>query len=156
MPKNKWVIYKEIKAKVTMEMVLDRYGLTAKLKRSGKNLVGCCPIHEGTNPNQFSVSWERNLFNCFGDCGSGGNVLDFMARMEKVEVREAAVMLKKWFLEGDSGSSGNKSPKREKPVRERQIEGKNGGAINPPLSFKLRGLDSGHAFFRRACKTGGG
>jgi len=47
-PQN-WVIYKEIKGKVSMEMVLERYGLLGQLKKSGKNLVGCCPIHQGSN-----------------------------------------------------------------------------------------------------------
>lgn len=149
MPKDKkdWVIYKDIKIKVTMEMLLDRYGLLESLKRSGKNLVGCCPIHKGTNPNQFSVSLERNLFNCFGDCRSGGNVLDFVARMEKVNLHEAAVLLQTWFAVNSSEPQGDLSPKKPKLVRERKQEAKNDGPINPPLSFKLRGLDYGHAFF---------
>lgn len=148
MAKNKkdWVIYKDIKANVTMEMVLGRYGLLERLKRSGKNLVGCCPIHEGTNPNQFSVSLERNLFNCFGDCRAGGNVLDFVSRMEKVELREAAILLKKWFLGSADRPSGELLPKPEKNAQARPQNAKNEGPINPPLTFKLRGLDFKHPF----------
>jgi len=34
---------------------------------------------------------------CFGRCHGGGNVLDFIARMEAVNVREAALLLVEWF-----------------------------------------------------------
>ena len=54
MSKSKnWVNYKQIKENVSIEMVLNRYGV--ELKQKGKNLVGCCPIHQGTNPGQFYV-----------------------------------------------------------------------------------------------------
>jgi DNA primase len=75
MTKN-WVDFNEIKENVSMEMVLNHYGLVDKLKKSGKNLVGCCPIHKGSNNRQFSVNLERNIFNCFGNCKSGGNIID--------------------------------------------------------------------------------
>ena len=44
--KENWVDYKAIKETVSMQMVLDQYGI--KLKKSGKNYVCCCPIHKGT------------------------------------------------------------------------------------------------------------
>jgi len=71
--KENWVDYKAIKEAVTMQMVLDKYGI--KLKKSGKNYVCCCPIHKGTNFRQFSVNLEKNIWQCFGDCKTGGNVL---------------------------------------------------------------------------------
>ena len=51
--KKDWVDFKEVKNVVSMQMVLEKYG--AKLKKSGDNHVGCCPIHKGTNSRQFSV-----------------------------------------------------------------------------------------------------
>jgi DNA primase len=50
MTKN-WVDFKEIKATVSMEMLLRHYELFEKLKPSGGNLVGCCSIHKGSNPD---------------------------------------------------------------------------------------------------------
>jgi hypothetical protein len=64
-----WVDYKEIKEKISLPMVLGHYGI--ELKKSGQNLTGCCPIHQGTNKRQFSVSPERNIWNCFGNCKVG-------------------------------------------------------------------------------------
>ncbi|MCG6552029.1 MAG: CHC2 zinc finger domain-containing protein [Candidatus Magnetominusculus sp. LBB02] len=95
MPKSKkghdWVDFKAVKDIITMEMVLDHYGLMSKLNQSGKNLVGCCPIHQGVNPRQFSVNPDKNIFNCFGNCNGGGNVIDFVSKMENVDTRQAAL-----------------------------------------------------------------
>ena len=115
-PKAKaWVEYKEIKEKVTIEMVLNRYGLLEKLKPSGQNLVGCCPIHQGSNPRQFSINPEKNIFNCFGNCKAGGNVLNFVALMEFKDkeaesIRKAALLLKDWFLLGGADPAPEKQP----------------------------------------------
>src|ERR1039457_4292257 len=40
-----WVDLKAVKQSVTMEQILRRYG--TKLKKSGKELRGRCPIHQG-------------------------------------------------------------------------------------------------------------
>ena len=150
MGKNKnWVLFKDIKQKVTMEMVLRHYGIFDKLKLAGNNLTGCCPIHGGTNPRQFSVSLERNVFNCFGNCKGGGNVLDFVAKMEQVEIREAAVILSKWFLLGTSDEKRPNAPaRREKLVREGTEGQKEGSEENKPLAFELKTLVTVNSFFQ--------
>ena len=79
MKKNNWVDFKEVKEKVSIKDVLARYGLLSGLKEKGDSLTGACPIHQGSNKTQFKVSISKNCFNCFGDCGSGGNVLDFVS-----------------------------------------------------------------------------
>src|ERR1022692_4163102 len=84
MPKSKYVDFKAVKAAITMEQVLEHYGLLHQFKRSGDRLSGPCPIHKGSNPTQFSVSIEKNVWNCFSECKHGGNVLDFISRMENV------------------------------------------------------------------------
>lgn len=154
--KENWVDYKEIKERVTMEMVLTRYGLFGKLKPSGSNLVGVCPIHKGSNPRQFSVSLERNIYNCFGNCKSGGNIMDFVAKMEKVDLHQAALLLKEWFLSGSAPapSTTAKTPKAATPVAEEKpkTSGKPPGeeslnSVNPPLAFTLKSLVSEHHFF---------
>jgi len=162
-----WVDYREIKSGVTMEMVLGHYGLLADLKQSGKNLVGCCPIHKGTNPRQFSVNIEKNIFNCFGDCKSGGNVLDFVAKMEDIPIREAALLLQGWFLQGSGPAEppASKAPEeklvrkekkgnppaaadaKEEATPEKQEPLEEDPIINPPLTFQLKSLTPNHEFF---------
>lgn len=146
--KKNWVDYKEIKERVSIEMVLERYGV--ELKKKGKNLVGCCPIHKGSNPSQFSVSTEKNIFNCFGNCKTGGNVIDFVALMEfgnkeNQSVREAALLIKNWFSPGSKNEPGGNKQVRKKKEDQKQTD--NAPKVNKPLSFTLTSLDPEHAFF---------
>jgi DNA primase len=101
--KENWVDFKAIKAAVTMQMVLDHYGVK-KLTRLKDELRGPCPIHKGTPRGQnFSSNILKNTFKCFSQaCGAHGNVLDFVAAMENCTVRDAALKLNEWFKVGDS------------------------------------------------------
>jgi DNA primase len=98
-----WVNYKEIKTRIRMEQALERYGVLGELREKGDSLVGRCPIHKGSNANQFHVSRTKNNFMCFGDCHEGGNVIDFVVMMEGGskedgdDVRRAAERLQEWF-----------------------------------------------------------
>jgi DNA primase len=80
-----------------MEQVLEHYGLLDRFKKSGDSLNGPCPIHKGSNPTQFRVSLSKNIWNCFSECKHGGNVLDFIARMENVSIHAAALNAIEWF-----------------------------------------------------------
>jgi len=96
MPRTRWVNYRELKEAVSIEQVLEHYGLLPGLTRRGDNLEGPCPIHGGHSPRQFRVSLKKNAYHCFS-CDAGGNVLDFVAAMEGVEIRPAALLLVDWF-----------------------------------------------------------
>jgi hypothetical protein len=82
---------------LTIEGVLLHYGVIESMHRTGNHLSGPCPIHGGTNPTQFRVTLEKNIWNCFGDCKAGGNALDFIARKEGVPIYNAALLACKWF-----------------------------------------------------------
>ncbi|MBW8034391.1 MAG: toprim domain-containing protein [Planctomycetes bacterium] len=81
--------YERIKRELSIERVLREYGMSLDLKKSGSQLYGRCPIHNGDNPRAFNVSLEKNLWNCFTHCG-GGSVIDLLMAIENVGVREAA------------------------------------------------------------------
>ena len=101
--RKNWVDYKKIKATVTMEMVLKHYGLFEALtKEPDKNALGPCPIHNGKNPRNLSVCLEKNIWRCFGECDSGGNILDFVSKMEKCSIREAALFLAEHVMEQEN------------------------------------------------------
>src|SRR6266446_4268870 len=97
MSKPSFVDLKAIKAAVTMEQVLEHYGPADGFKKSGDSLSGPCPIHGGSNPTQFRVSISKNIWNCFSECKRGGNVLDFIARMDNVSIHAAALKAIEWF-----------------------------------------------------------
>jgi hypothetical protein len=106
---GEWVDFRAIKQAVTIDMVLSRYGIV--LKKSGHELRGKCPIHRGSNNKHFTANTNKNVFKCFfAQCGAHGNVLDFVAAMERCSVREAAVKLKDWFTVGDSPGQSTKDP----------------------------------------------
>lgn len=61
------------------------------LKRAGRNYLGLCPFHGEKTPS-FSVSPERQIYKCFG-CGVGGNVVDFVMRIDNLDFSEAMTAL---------------------------------------------------------------
>jgi DNA primase len=126
MAKSSFVDFKAVKAAITMEQVLDHYGLMDKFKRGTDSLNGPCPIHKGSNPTQFRVSISKNIWNCFSECKHGGNVLDFIVHMENVSIHAAALKAIEWFgldpeaMVADSGQeAGEKgeTPKTEAAPR---------------------------------------
>jgi DNA primase len=135
---DNWVDFKAIKAAVTMEMVLSRYGVNW-LRKKDDELRGRCPIHQGEGQSTFHVSLGKNVFHCFS-CKARGNVLDFVAAMEKCSVRDAGLKLTEWFTV-PSGAPATDSPK-ETPSRGVSI----GAETNQPLKFQLKGVDHEHAY----------
>src|SRR3954467_6639901 len=97
MSKSSFVNFKAVKAAITMEGVLEHYGLLNRFKKKGDSLSGPCPIHKGENPTQFRISVSKNIWNCFSECKHGGNVLDFITRMENVSIHAAALKAIEWF-----------------------------------------------------------
>ncbi len=61
------------------------------LKKNGKNYWGCCPFHNEKTPS-FSVTPDKGFFYCFG-CHTGGNVFNFIMKVENVSFFEAAKIL---------------------------------------------------------------
>ena len=159
MPKNQRVDFRAVREAVTMERVLRHYGLFETLKRSGDNLSGCCPIHQGSNPTQFRVSLGKNLWNCFSECKQGGNALDFIARMEKASPYQAALKAIEWFrLDPDrvfAHAGSEPSPKPAVPAAPSQAASEkapasdpnaDSAAANPPLQFRLEKLQRDHPY----------
>lgn len=61
------------------------------LKKSGKNYLGLCPFHAERTPS-FTVNEEKGIFHCFG-CGAGGNVFNFLMRVNNLSFPEAVKAL---------------------------------------------------------------
>jgi DNA primase len=57
------------------------------LKKAGKDYKGVCPFHGDKDPS-FYVSPQKGIFHCFG-CAVGGNVFNFIMRIENVPFVEA-------------------------------------------------------------------
>ncbi|MGA3239962.1 MAG: CHC2 zinc finger domain-containing protein [Bryobacteraceae bacterium] len=130
-----WVDFGVVKQAVSLEAVLRHYQVPG-LRKCGHQLVGRCPIHRGRRDDSFRASLSKNAFHCFA-CQAGGNVLNFVAAMEKCSIRQAALWLQGWFSVGASGEG--RSVRNGELVREKE-----GG--NPPLPFVLTGVDHAHPY----------
>jgi hypothetical protein len=92
-----WVDFKEVKARVSMEQVLHRYSVAVRKVNAGY-CRGDCPLpqHKSDGKATFGVNTDKNIWSCqSASCAEmrqgkkGGNVLDFVAWMERCSVREA-------------------------------------------------------------------
>jgi DNA primase len=63
--------------------IIDVISEFVPLKKSGRNYMGVCPFHSDKGPS-LSVSFEKQLYHCFG-CGASGNVISFMMRIRNLE-----------------------------------------------------------------------
>ena len=88
-----------------MSMLLDDYKVNW-LQTKDHELRGRCPIHKGEGPDAFHVNEEKHCFQCFS-CKARGNVLDFVAAMDKCSVRDAGLKIQEWFAveAAESGST---------------------------------------------------
>lgn len=146
---EQWVDFGELKQWVSMADILGHYGLLDKLKpqKRGDELVGLCPFHQEKR-RSFHVSVSKNAWQCFG-CKRHGNILDFVAHKEGVDIRKAALMIQGWFNVGGEEpvdtipkiadtravASETPGPADEQPVQE-----------NPPLTFELKNLDTKYPY----------
>jgi hypothetical protein len=67
-----------VKAFFPLEDVVAKH--VEKLKRSGQNLVACCPFHNEKTPS-FNVRLSKQTFHCFG-CQESGDVIKFLMKIE--------------------------------------------------------------------------
>ena len=71
--------------------IVDVISSYVNLKRKGSRYFGLCPFHNEKSAS-FSVSPDKQLYNCFG-CGAGGNVYTFIMEYENYTFQEAIKML---------------------------------------------------------------
>jgi len=137
---NAWVDFSAVKRAVSLEAVLRHYQVPG-LRRRRDQLQGRCPIHHGKRDDSFRAHLIKNAFQCFA-CQAHGNVLDFVAAMEKCSIHEAALRLQRWFAIGCStGLPAASAPKGELVRKE---EG-----VNAPLHFALTGVEPNHPYLAR-------
>ena len=81
----------------------------------GGSLKGLCPFHEERSPS-FHVTPAKGLYHCFG-CQVGGDVIDFLERIEHLTFQEAVEKLAARFgveLRYDETSTGARRPQGER------------------------------------------
>jgi len=79
-----------IKDRADIVSLIERY---TRLRRSGRNFLGCCPCHDDRHPS-FTVYPEQQSWHCFG-CGQGGDVIAFIMLVEHLDFKGALIFLEK-------------------------------------------------------------
>jgi hypothetical protein len=173
---TQWITFDELKQRVTMEAVLEHYGLLGSLRRNGDSLIGVCPLpthaHKSRkqNPTQFNVWLTKNGWHCFGDCQDHGHIYDFVAVMEGMDrqapgyPRDPALKLMEWFgLSFDRPQEGQRNAATAAaaettakaslavspavPMAEATPEATaETPKVNVPLKFALKHLDVAHPY----------
>jgi DNA primase len=147
-----------VKEAASFERILDHYKIT--LKGTGAQRSISCPFHRETKPS-CRVELERKIFHCFG-CQESGNILEFVAKLERVDLRAAAVKVaeicesslapprqgrtkptKMPPAASDRPKAGKASPDGEK--RPDRAQARSDEPVNPPLTFTLK-LEPEHPY----------
>ena len=80
----------KLKVEVNLEALIRAKGI--ELHPHGENLVGRCPFHNDKTPS-LVVTPSKNLWHCMGACQTGGSVIDWVMKIEKVHFRHAVELL---------------------------------------------------------------
>jgi DNA primase len=79
----------EVKARLDIVEVVGTY---VRLQKAGRSFKGLCPFHTEKTPS-FVVNPDRQSWHCFGSCGTGGDVISFIARKENMDFVSALRLL---------------------------------------------------------------
>ena len=73
--------------------LIDIANAEVKLIKSGREFKACCPFHDDRTPSlTFYATKCGWRWQCFG-CGNGGDVIDWIAKLQRVPVGDAARLL---------------------------------------------------------------
>ncbi len=85
--------FKYLKRVVSIADVLADKGQMAQFKVRGDKLTGPCLVHGGDNPRAFTANLSRNIWHCFTGCNTGGDVVEFVRKMDRKSHRQTAEYL---------------------------------------------------------------
>jgi DNA primase len=153
-----WVDFRAVKEAVSIEQVLTHYRVKVRTVHNSA-LRGRCPFPGHTSKSKgesFSVDTSKNAWACQSDScvaarggRKGGNVLDFVAAMERCTVRDAALKLQEWF---GLGTQPKPMPQpingatRDVGVPAVDVRLTGAAEANKPLTFILQLINSNHPY----------
>jgi DNA primase len=107
-----------------------------ELRPSGRALVGRCPLHDDRGRPNLYVRPDTASYYCFR-CGFGGDVFDFVMRLDGVAFREACARLSDQQVRPPADGPVNRSTEKTGTV---QVPGVS-GLVGPKQGWDRLGLD---------------
>ena len=87
--------FKALCREIRIGQVCDWLGI--RLKKTGTQLRGACPICNHVSARCLVVTPALNRFWCFGSCHSGGDIIELVARAKQTSHKDAAQLLSDHF-----------------------------------------------------------
>ena len=155
--------FKYVREHADFAKVLGAYGIELHKDGSRVGQFKClCPFHDDRNPS-MKVNTQKNIFNCFV-CDEGhGNVLDFVMKMDGVDIREAAKTAadlsgiaysadapaskpkaKAAKVKAKRSASAPAKPAADEAAADEELDSE---PYNRELTFDLKNLVTDHPFF---------
>jgi DNA primase len=108
----------EVREKARLDDIVSQY---VTLRRAGPGTYkGLCPFHDEKSPS-FNVNPSRGFFKCFG-CQEGGDVIDFVMKLEGLSFFEAVERLGDKVGVQVQREEGDEAPVRRGPGRGKLVE----------------------------------
>ena len=114
----------DVKARLDIVETVARY--VPELKRSGRTFKAACPFHSERTPS-FIVDPGRGSWHCFGACSTGGDVIEFVRRIDGLDFREALARCAE--LAGVELRPPSARERREREENERLLSANEAAAI---------------------------
>lgn len=135
-------IIEEIKSRSDIVKVISDY---IKVQQSGINYKGLCPFHGEKTPS-FYINTSKQIYKCFG-CGEGGDVINFVMKIENLEFMDAVKLLAK-----DCGIEINTNMDEKSKIRMekvKKIQDINTEAARYYFSNLIKEKNYGYEYLRR-------
>jgi len=103
----------EIKEKLDPESVLDLIQPGKSIKRHGKELRTCCPVHGGDGPENLSINLDTHTWYCHSKGCKGTSLVDLYAQSKDKPFVDATKDLAERFGIPIEYKNGDRSTKRK-------------------------------------------
>lgn len=80
-----------VRQRIPIADLISYVGL--EMKREGANWRGPCPICKRGDDRALFFNAKNNLWYCHGGCKEGGDIIEFVSRVENIPLKEAAACL---------------------------------------------------------------
>jgi DNA primase len=154
-PTREFLDFKAIKARVTMADVLAEYRVTLA-RANTTTLKGNCPLpsHTSGSKNTFYVNEAKSVWYCHSDSckkngqRAGGNIIDFVAAMERCSAYDAAKKIDGVFPASGHAVQNTRSAAKADSARDRPEPDEAPPVMQPghnsALAFTLKDVNASH------------